>query len=79
MVDPSCQIQEASVAVKYAKQQKYSTFHNFDEDMSGVLQLKLHNPSTKCTFFHRCFAHRLGLSPVVLVTKQRPAITENTD
>lgn len=30
MVDPSCQIQEASVAVKYAKQQKYSTFHHID-------------------------------------------------
>lgn len=44
MVDPSCQIPEASVAVKYAKQQKYSTLDNVDEDMSGVLQLKLHNP-----------------------------------
>lgn len=43
-VDPSCQIQIASVAVKYAKQQKYSTFHNVGEDISGVLQLKLHNP-----------------------------------
>lgn len=56
MVDPSCRIQEASVAVKYAKQQKYSTFHNVDEDMSDVLQLKLHNKQNA------------GFSIVVLLT-----------